>query len=123
MSFLWDFYQQGQISDLRENTSIRHERLANRVDRDVERLQDRIDTLTLTNLAMWTLLREKLGITDEQLEARVRQLDLGDGKLDGKVSAPHVWNCEACKRPNATRHLHCLYCGIERIGGNPFPLR
>jgi hypothetical protein len=123
MSFLWDLYQHQQIRDARDMANTQHAQLNQRVSADMTRMQDRIDTLTLTNLAMWTLLREKLGVTDEQLEARIRQLDLADGKVDGKVAAPKVWDCGACKRPNSTRHLHCLYCGIEKMGGNPFPLQ
>jgi hypothetical protein len=123
MNFLWDLYQQGQINELRASSEATRAQENRQVSTEVKRLHDRIDTLTLTNLALWTLLREKLGMSDEELEARIRQLDLADGNLDGKVSATRVWNCEGCKRANSTRHLQCLYCGAEKKGGNPFPLR
>jgi hypothetical protein len=77
--------------------------------------------LTLTNLAMWTILRDKLGVTDQELERKVCELDMLDGVQDGKLTAG-PWTCAACKRPNTPRRLACMYCGQERAKSSPFPL-
>ena len=120
-NFLWDLYQHQQIRDAKADARAAAESVGARADREMDPLRDRVDSLTLTNLAMWTLLRDKLGVKDEELEKRVRELDLLDGVQDGKLSAG-PWNCEKCKRPNSQRQRRCLYCGHERAASNPFPM-
>lgn len=120
-NFLWDLYQHHQIQEARTDAKNALDAVKHRSDSEVERLRDRIDTLTLTNLAMWTLLRDKLGLTDAQLENRVRELDLADGVMDGKL-AVGPWDCKKCNRPNSPKRDHCMYCGYEKTVTSPFPL-
>ena len=77
-----------------------------------EELQDRLDRMSLLTMAVWTLVGEKLGITDDELKQRVEQLDLSDGKLDGKISKD-VGECPKCKRQLSKRHRSCIYCGFK----------
>jgi len=79
----------------------------------IDDLRDRLDRMTLLSYAMWTLAREKLGVTDEQLADRVQELDLSDGKLDGKIGVP-VTECLKCRRKMSQRHRRCIYCGTPR---------
>ncbi len=120
-NFLWDLYQHHQINEARTDAKNALETAKHRSDSEVERLRNRIDTLTLTNLAMWSLMRDKLGLTDAQLENCVRELDLADGVMDGKLTVG-PWNCTKCQRPNSPRHKSCLYCGHQRVATVPFPL-
>jgi hypothetical protein len=88
---------------------------------ELHKMEQRIDALVLANLAMWSILREKLGVTDEELEARVKELDLADGQQDGKLRVgPRM--CEKCKRPNSPRWRKCLYCGHAFAASTPFPM-
>jgi ribosomal protein S27AE len=94
----------------------------NRADvaaRTVKDLEARIERLTLVNLAIWSLLREKLGLTEENLLDRVRQIDLQDGVLDGKM-ARKTHTCSKCGRVISTRHNKCLYCGHEELVATAF---
>ncbi|MEM8493969.1 MAG: hypothetical protein AAF663_01120 [Planctomycetota bacterium] len=88
---------------------------ARRAQQDVSHLEDRFDRLHLVCMAMWSLLEDKLGVTEEELVAKVMELDLRDGTMDGKVTRT-VKKCEACGRPVHPRHQRCLYCG-EVPGG------
>jgi ribosomal protein S27AE len=90
--------------------------VAARTARDLEA---RIERLTLVNLAMWSLLREKLGFTEENLLDRVREIDLQDGVLDGKV-ARQTTQCSKCGRMRSARHNRCLYCGHEELVNTAF---
>lgn len=121
-NFLWDLYQHHQIQEARADARNAIEASNYRAETELQRLRDRIDTLTLTNLAMWSVLRDKLGLTDDELEKRVRELDLADGVADGKLTVG-PWPCPKCKRPNSPKHINCLYCGFKRADSNPFPLR
>ena len=73
-------------------------------------LQGQIDRLTLVTMAMWSLLKEKTDITEEELLKRVEDIDLTDGKMDGKVS-PLAATCPQCGRTLSAKHHRCLYCG------------
>lgn len=120
IGMLWDLHQQNRINEVSQRAADAHADLRER-GADVERLQQRLDALVLANVAMWTLLRDKLGVSDADLERRVQELDLSDGQLDGKIRVG-PWNCPKCARPNAPRHARCLYCGDQRAAGNVFPV-
>jgi len=63
--------------------------------------------------AIWTLASEKLGLTDDDLVARINEIDMRDGKLDGRVhTAPDA--CAKCGRTSAKRFDRCMYCGEPR---------
>ncbi|HLP82715.1 MAG TPA: hypothetical protein VK157_00050 [Phycisphaerales bacterium] len=120
LGFLWDLHQQNRIDEAHQRANSMQGALRERSS-EVERLQQRVDALVLANLAMWTLMRDKLGVTDVELERRVQDIDLSDGQLDGKVRVG-PWTCTACQRPNAPKHVKCLYCGVERASSSVFPV-
>jgi len=76
----------------------------------VEQLEERVDQLALISQAMWEILREHGGVSEEILEAKVEEIDLRDGKRDGKVGKT-VDTCPKCSRKIHPRHGKCLYCG------------
>ena len=75
--------------------------------------------LALVCHALWTLLRERTGLTEEDLLARVRELDLRDGREDGRI-ATTVSSCRSCGRVLARRHARCIYCGSARLRASAF---
>ena len=77
-------------------------------------LEDRVDQLVTVNLALWSLLKQKLVLTEEELIERVKQIDLADGVPDGKVTG-QVRKCSACGRVMHRRHKRCMYCGADRL--------
>ena len=108
---LRDIHQSGRIADAQasaEFSAYKAERVAGKIE-DVE---ERLDKLALLNYALWSLLQERLNVTEAELLARVQELDLKDGKLDGRISSGVV-NCNDCQRPLSKRHRKCLYCGFE----------
>ena len=85
----------------------------------IRELEDRLDRLLLANIAMWSLVREKTGLTEEDLLERVRQIDLSDGQEDGKLRT-QVVRCAKCDRVMARRHRTCLYCGADKLDPTAF---
>ena len=69
-------------------------------------LDERLDRLTMVIEAMWTLLREQ-GLTDEQLAAKVEELD----KMDG--GARTASRCPSCGAAVTRAEDHCQFCGQE----------
>ena len=77
----WDFRQQQQIQNLRSeiNSSSPLETKST-----IEELERRLNKMTMVCMALWTFMKEKDGLTEEQLAKRIEEIDLSDGKLDGK---------------------------------------
>lgn len=77
---------------------------------EVKELTHQVQRLSLLNQALWELIRDRLQLTDAQLEEMARQVDLRDGVEDGKMTAQPV-RCPACSRVSNSKHFKCLYCG------------
>ena len=86
---------------------------------DTAELHDRIDQLLLVNSAMWELLAEKTGLTENDLVAKVAEIDARDGVADGKLTYTPV-KCPQCQRTIFPKQEKCLYCGAPRPVENVF---
>lgn len=109
MSFIFDGYQYGRIQEAK-NEAIDAKV---RADQAVDRLRDLEATVNRTALvcqAMWELLRERVGITEAELLAKIKEVDLRDGAADGRMR-PMAVNCPKCGKPSNTKHSQCIYCG------------
>jgi len=89
-----------------------------RATTSVKQLEDRLERATLACEAMWLILKDKLGVGDEELLNRMNELDLTDGALDGKVRKGAV-ACPSCGRTIARRFPQCMYCS-QPIMHDPF---
>ncbi|MGI9584662.1 MAG: hypothetical protein ACR2N7_03635 [Acidimicrobiia bacterium] len=83
-------------------------------------VHDRVDRLILVVDAMWSLLEDS-GYTDEQLRARIEQIDSADGVLDGKRT-PQIAQCSGCGAKVAAGLATCQFCGASVPGHVPDPL-
>ena len=92
---------------------------ARSADGQVKELQGRVDKLLLLTAAMWSLLSEKAGVTENELLARAEQLDAADGIVDGKITTQIV-ACPKCGRTIAKRRSNCIFCGEPRPGDSVF---
>jgi len=86
-----------------------------------EFIQCDVKKLFMLTEALWTILKEKHGCTDAELVQRVQEIDLRDGKLDGKVAKVNP-DCPKCGRKLMGKRPVCLYCGAEvaRVDLQPF---
>ena len=109
MSFIIDAYQQGQIAEAKTDAIQAKVEAAQYSDR-VRELEITVNHMALACQAMWELLRVRVGITEEQLLAKIREVDLRDGTLDGRMT-PVIVNCPKCGKPSNTKHSQCMYCG------------
>lgn len=86
---------------------------------DVAYIELRMDRLSLVCMALWELLKERTNLTEEDLLNRVRDIDLRDGQLDGKLKKG-IKRCPKCDRVMSPRHAKCLYCGAEDLEATAF---
>lgn len=113
---LWDLLQQRQISEASQNSDLALSK-ASRVVQDTGKNTRDIDQLTLACQAMWELIREKMGFTDEQLRQKISEIDLRDGLKDVKIGMEMII-CPSCARDTNTIHSACTYCGCEILGSH-----
>jgi hypothetical protein len=78
-----------------------------------------LNKLTLVCQAMWSLIEERTDLTEKDLQNRVTELDLKDGKLDGKYTTPPV-ECPKCGAKICKKFNRCLFCGYEDSEGSAF---
>ena len=80
------------------------------LEREIHLLQQQVGRLALASIAMAEILRDHLGISSEVIEAKIQEVDLRDGKLDGTFR-PSAKTCTDCGRVSGSMNATCLYCG------------
>ena len=112
---LWDVYQQGQINaaaataDMAQNVALNAEE---RAKRESARLEAKIDALALVSQALWELVRERTNLTDDDIRAKIVEIDGRDGRVDGRLLGTPT-KCPNCGRDAHTRQAACMYCGTS----------
>lgn len=119
---LWDLIQQAQIGRARADAEAAKSAAANAKSESqffrarLQSLEETVERLSLVTMALSELLRDRSLVTDAEVEARVQEIDLRDGKLDGRLRPPPS-ECVDCHRPNVAGRKRCLYCGGEMSAG------
>lgn len=85
----------------------------------IEDVNERVDRLAMIVRAMWALLEES-GHKPEDLVAKLEELDLADGELDGQIREQAV-DCPSCDSKVAPGLRNCQFCGarVRTDDGNP----
>jgi hypothetical protein len=118
LDFFWNVRQQGQIGEVRAKTELAHSD-ARAQESALADLSRRFDRLALVTQALAELLSERARVSEADLVARIEEIDLRDGKRDGRVSAaPRA--CPECHREVAGHRTTCLYCGAVLEAATPF---
>jgi len=111
MNFNWDNQPTLRIDRTREDFT-GPDSLAVRADST----QEQVDRLTLACQAMWEIIRDRLGVTEQELHAKITEIDARDGAIDGKISH-EIIDCPQCGQKASTRRARCVFCGhAVRIG-------
>ena len=86
--------------------------------REFDDIDDRIDRLTLMCEAMWSLIEDNTALTTDDLERRIHDLDIADGRRDlrrQRTARP----CE-CGAMVPISSLNCPFCGAPAMKDTPF---
>ncbi len=86
------------------------DRTEDKVDNFQRTTERQISHLTLLCQSMWELLREQSGLTDNQLRAKIADIDTRDGRVDGKIN-PSVFQCPSCGANCNSSRQSCTMCG------------
>ena len=116
---LWEAYQQGEIVNASATAGSAKQLARSAGDRahyGIMRLEAKIDALALVSQALIEILEKRGGVTQKELEAKIKDIDLRDGRLDGKLTGGPI-ACQKCNRPGHTRQQVCMYCSTTLRGG------
>jgi len=109
MKSIWESFQDGQINRATA-TADRVQAKSYESERRINQLEAEVDSLTLLSMAMWELFGKSNGLFMKDLEAKMQEIDLRDGKLDGKLDHGPI-QCSHCNRTLDERRKTCVYCG------------
>ena len=116
MDLLWEVIQNKKINDAAgEATGAKVK--VDQVYNKVVELEKRLNRITLTSQAMWELIQDLSGWSDDEILNRIQEMDLRDCQLDGKLGATFT-ECPNCNAKVNSRRGYCMICGTEvQVGG------
>jgi hypothetical protein len=129
--FIWDLFQDGDIQRLRSHVARQETEAKTQVDtmrRQADSLQSRLlelerrhERLKLTTLALWKLLKDRVGLSEAELRRYAASTDLMDGELDGKADLTReLVECPRCARHLLNTAIVCPHCGAHNTREDPF---
>ncbi len=84
---------------------------ARRAGSKAEQLQFDVDRLLMITEALWMIMKEQHGYDDAELQRLVTEIDMRDGKLDGRVARTAPVKCPKCGKTLLKKRPRCIYCG------------
>lgn len=106
------FYPIVAVSDPATSQSARNASSeARRASSKAEQVQFDVERLLMITEALWMILKEQHGYDDAELQRRVAQIDMRDGKLDGRVARTAAVKCPKCGKSLMKKRPRCIYCG------------
>ena len=118
MSFVWDLIQHEQIKRAKSDAAYAKESADGQGSR-IDNVIDQVERLTLACQSMWELLRDHSDLTEEDLKAKMLEIDARDGIVDGKMGH-EVISCPHCTQQTSTRRKRCVYCGGQIVSKHAF---
>ncbi len=98
-------------ADLFNNSYAVPSRRSSNSKSDLRDLELRVNKLELIAEALWEILKKETRLQETDLIELISEIDLRDGKFEGKKANTTAVRCAKCDRMNSKRHSKCLYCG------------
>ena len=103
--WIWNVHQDRRMAEARTDAR----RDTDATTRRVESLEREVARLSLSCGALWSLLRERHGMTDTDLADRIETMDLRGATRSSPPPAMRA--CKSCGRSVRADRRWCLYCG------------
>jgi hypothetical protein len=118
---IWDLYQQYRLEQVEARMGTIQEGLAGAegARRAALALEDKVNQLALICRAMFELIQNSTGLSEQELRDKIVEIDLRDGQADGRMS-PQPKRCPKCEAMMSPKFRRCLFCGCEDSAANPF---
>ena|SRR5215469_5966740 len=95
------------------------ENAASEARTELEVYKHDLNRLLLITEALWTILKQEHGYTDDVLVKLIQEIDHQKTTASGVAIKDPPIACPACKRPNNPTRTFCLYCG-KPLKTHPF---
>jgi VIT1/CCC1 family predicted Fe2+/Mn2+ transporter len=109
MGLFIDIHQYHRIGQVQGDASSARTK-ADRAESGMKDLERRTDRLALACQALLEILQERAGITEDEVRAKMEEIDLRDGRADGKISHQAAV-CAGCGKTIGSQRAECMYCG------------
>ena len=100
-------------------TALAAQSTAREAKANVDNLRHDIDRLLMITEALWTLMKQEHGYTDDVLTKLIEEIDRRKVIVDGMAVKDPPQTCPNCGKINSAKRLFCIYCG-KPILTNPF---
>ncbi|QDU25729.1 hypothetical protein ETAA8_07990 [Anatilimnocola aggregata] len=111
IDFFWELRQQQQVSQAESSAASAKQQVSQHSSR-LRDMEQQLARVTLVSQAVWELLRERVGLTEDELVDKITEVDLRDGSKDNRL-AHQVLACPKCQRTLSTKNVRCIYCSCE----------
>lgn len=115
---MWDIFQEIRINDLRARQGDAESSLRS-TSGDLNELNRHVRKLALVSQALYEILKERTGITDEELRRKIDQIDMRDGAMNGRADMAPL-KCPKCAVSVTPGALNCQVCGTKVAPKYPF---
>ena len=100
-------------------TATQAENAAREAKTEIEHSKHDIDRLLLITEALWGLIKQQNGYTDDVLVKLIQDIDHRKSTATGVAIKDPPIACPNCGRPNMAARNFCMYCGGS-LPVNPF---
>lgn len=115
---MWDLFQEIRLNDLRAQQGDTRSSLKG-TSGDLNDLVRHVRKLALVNQALYEVLKERTGITDEELRRKIDEIDRRDGVSNHRHDAAPL-RCPKCGISVTAGALMCQGCGAKTAPKYPF---
>ena len=81
------------------------------LNKRIQELEDKLEMSLMVSEALWEIIKKSHNLDESHLTALIHDIDLKDGRLDGKVAKTTPDNCVSCGEILARGKSQCMYCG------------
>lgn len=107
------YYSHQHAANARED-ALDANQSARRAENATAFLKDALDRQALIIRSLLTMCERKGIFKEEELREIMNEIDLSDGKLDGKFTPQaQPRSCPSCGKTNGKRAVSCMYCGAQ----------
>lgn len=115
-----DDYRDSYVDSFYGNDVLEAKAKAREAITEARHLKYKFEKLMLVTEALWEIVKDHTKGTDEELKEKIKQIDLKDGKLDGKVAEGPAEKCKKCGQIMQKNKTICIYCGAENKNDDVF---
>ena len=105
-------------ADMRKDQLKDAQGLAQQTSAETQKLREDLHHLAIIAQAMWELLSEKSGLTNDELRKRITEVEFEKAKSFTSSTT----QCKKCSRPISIRSKACLFCGEKVEHKEIFPM-